>query len=79
MGLWSSNITLAMRTESSEAYRQFGKPENIEKEILIMQSNTYEVIINGLGISAAMSWCLQYLTFQVTLAVQHLELHLREM
>lgn len=68
-----------MRTESSEAYRQFGKPENIEKEILIMQSNTDEVIINGLGISAVMSRCLQYLTFQVTHAVQHLELHLREM
>ena len=53
--------------------------ENTEKDVPVKQSDTYEGIKNGLGTSAVMWRCLEHQTFQVTPAVQHLELHWREM
>lgn len=70
---------MAISIEIREVYRHFGKPESNGKEILIIQNNTYEAIINGLGTSAITCVCLQCLTFKMTLAMQYQALHLGEM
>lgn len=42
----------------------------------MIQSTTYEMLIGGLGTSAVMCRCLQYLTLKVTPAMWHLVSHL---